>query len=439
MCIFIIFCRAKQRMAEIPGMSDRLRLFLLPEYRLQGIETKNEQTEKYSGSKFEPVFTVLSKQAAPRDKAGNTELAFGFGCLVATLATCFIYGTDVNSLNEGFVSKAMEAATGSGEGAVVTAEALAAGREVVGRLLPVAFGLLGLQVAHDMGHAAAAKAHNTQISLPYFLPSLQVGLFGSITNFLQFPKSRKALFDIAIAGPACGFLFSLGATLYGLSLTAGASPEALATFPALPTGFFSSSFLLHELVQGFLHISSVAPPALTPVHPLVAIGMTGLLANALNFMPIGRLDGGRVAMAIGGRQSADQIAFITLIGQAISIFSDASPIYFFWIVLVVFLQRGADIPPEDDITPVATDEEDKKKGPKWIARALTLGFCLSLTGSMILPVPQQGPPVSVTAPSQAPVFAPVRAPIPTPQESVIIQGLKDLNKQTTSSSSSSDA
>jgi Zn-dependent protease len=416
-------------MAEIPGMTDRLRLFVLPEYRLQGMEPKNEQIEKYSGSKFEPVFTVLSRQAAPRDKAGNTELAFGFGCLVATLATCFIYGTDVNSLNEGFVAKAMAAAAGSADGTTVTAEALAAGREVVGRLLPVAFGLLGLQVAHDLGHAAAAKSHNTKISLPYFLPSLQVGIFGSITNFLEFPKSRKALFDIAIAGPFAGFLCSLAATLYGLTLTASASPELLSTFPALPTGFFSSSFLLHELVDNFLHISAVAPTALTAVHPLVAVGMTGLLANALNFLPIGRLDGGRVAMAIGGRQSADQIAFITLISQAVSIFSDASPIYFFWIVLVVFLQRGADIPPEDDVTPVATVEEDQKKGPKWIARALALGFCLSLTGAMILPVPQQSPPVTASAPAQAPVFAPARAPVPSPQESTILRGLEDMQRK----------
>jgi hypothetical protein len=58
---------------------------------------------------------------------------------------------------------------------------------------------------------------------------------------------------------------------------------------------------------------------------------------------------------------ADQIAFITLLGQAVSIFSNASPISFFWILLVVFLQRGADIPPENDVTPIAA-EDDKEGG-----------------------------------------------------------------------------
>ena len=288
-------------------------------------------------------------------------------------------------------------------------EALVAGREVVGRLLPIAFGLAGLQAPHDLGHYIAAKMHDTKLSVPYFLPSLQIGIFGSITNFLTFPKSRKAMFDISIAGPALGFVFSLLATVYGLTLTAAASPDVLATFPALPSAFLDSSFLLHEMVDQCLHISSVATtPAVTAVHPLVAVGMTGLLTNAFNFLPIGRLDGGRVAMAVGGRQSANSIAFITLLGQAVMFLTNASPISFFWILVVVFLQRGADIPPVDDVTPVATEDDDQKKGPAWIARALTLAFCVGLTGATILPVPvpYETPIVQAPGPSLAPSQAP---------------------------------
>ena len=375
-------------MEAVPGMSDRLRLFMLPEYRLQNMDPKNEQIEKYSGSKYEPVFTILSKRAAPKDEAGRTELIFGFGCLLTTLVTCFIYGTDVNSLNEGFVAKAMLAARGTPLDGIVSTETLQAGKDVVSRLLPIALGLFGLQITHDIGHYIAAKIHNTKLSLPYYLPSLQIGIFGSITNFLSFPKSRKALFDISISGPALGFLFSLLLTVYGLQLTVSASPEILSTYPAVPTGFFSSSFLLHEIINKYLDISNILPNSITLINPLVAVGVTGLLSNTLNFLPIGKLDGGRVAMAIGGRQCAEQIAFITLIGLSIGIFTDASPIYFFWIVLVVFLQRGSDVPPEDDITPIATDIDDEKKDIKWLGRLVTLAFCITLTGTMVLPVPK---------------------------------------------------
>jgi len=59
------------------------------------------------------------------------------------------------------------------------------------------------------------------------LPSLQIGLFGSVTRLLAFPKDRKQLFDVAIAGPLCGFTASLVCLFGGLSLTAGATPEML--------------------------------------------------------------------------------------------------------------------------------------------------------------------------------------------------------------------
>ena len=113
------------------------------------------------------------------------------------------------------------------------------------------------------------------------------------------------------------------------------------------------------------------------------------------------------------------IAFITLIGQAVSIFSDASPIYFFWIVLVIFLQRGADVPPEDDVTPVATSEEDLKKSPVWFLRAMTLAFCVTLTGAMVLPVPKfPSTPTVTTTPAQAPL--PSFAPVPAPRAPVVV-------------------
>ena len=69
-----------------------------------------------------------------------------------------------------------------------------------------------------------------------------------------------------------------------------------------------------------------------------------MFVNAFNFMPIGRLDGGRVAMAVAGRQSAGGISFFTLISQALALLTTSSaisPLSFFWILTVVFLQRGA--------------------------------------------------------------------------------------------------
>lgn len=224
---------------------------------------------------------------------------------------------------------------------------------------------------YDFGHYAMAALYKVKLSFPpIYLPSLQIGLFGSITRFADYPRDRKELFDVSIAGPVSGFLSSLACTFTGLQLTASASPAEAATFPELPIGFFKISFFINELVDWFLHIANIAGDAnaLIPIHPLLAVGLGGLLINAFNFMPIGRLDGGRVALSIAGRKSANGISFATQIAQGVGLLNASSPLALYWILAVVFLQRGADVPPMDDVSPIATDEEDRTKGVVWWSR-----------------------------------------------------------------------
>lgn len=46
-----------------------------------------------------------------------------------------------------------------------------------------------------------------------------------------------------------------------------------------------------------------------------------------------------------------------------------------------------DLAPQDDVTPIATDEEDANKSPAWVIRLLSLAFCVTLTAGTLLPVP----------------------------------------------------
>lgn len=271
--------------------------------------------------------------------------------------------------------------------------------------MPVFLGLLGTQLAHELGHAIAAKVHNVKLQFPVFLPSLQLGIYGAITRFLSYPKSRKALFDVSIAGPLLGFLTGAAATAFGIHETMIASPEALALYPAIPAGFFQSSFLFNEILHQFLHITQIAAPIATDsvnglangnppvqtavdvvsVHPAVAVGAVSMLTNALNFLPIGRLDGGRVAMAVGGRRASSSATFLFLLLQGVSLLTNVSPVNLAWIIAVAVLQRSQDIPPEDDISPVATDDDDNRKGIAWFGRLAALAFCIVLTSAIMLP------------------------------------------------------
>lgn len=131
--------------------------------------------------------------------------------------------------------------------------------------------------------------------------------------------------------------------------------------------------------------------------------MTGLLVNALNFLPIGRLDGGRVVMSIAGRQAANGISVLTLFGIAISFITNASPIFFFFGLIIIFLQRGADIPPQDDVTPIVSQEEESQKGPMYFLRALALATCVTLSSATVIPQP---PPFEVSPSAQSTIMAP---------------------------------
>lgn len=372
-----------RRIKLVPGLNDRIKVFLLPEYRIQ--DEKNVILEKYnSGSKYEPVFTIVSSTVKPpkSDIAANV---FSVAAFLISLVSSFVYATDVNSLNKNFMELA-----------------LAGDATAVERVLPICFGIIGIQVFHELGHRLLAAVHSVKISLPYFIPSLDNGLFGSVVNFLSFPKTRGQMFDIALAGPFFGFLLSIMVAYYGVTLTIGASNDIVSTFPSLPVQYFQNSWLFSKLVEQIpaitTTVSTLSPPiadqaisqipnsvtaSIIPLHPFVIIGMTGLLANALNCIPIGRLDGGRVVMAIGGRETANTIAFAASFVQVLSVlFSSSSEAFIFWALFVLFIQRGADLPPENDITPINTDNFIVN-----IIRSSSLAFVSVLTLLTLVPAP----------------------------------------------------
>jgi membrane-associated protease RseP (regulator of RpoE activity) len=76
-------------------------------------------------------------------------------------------------------------------------------------VLPLSAGIWTIFAAHELGHWWQAQRHNVRISLPFFIPSWQIGSFGAITRFESLVPHRTALFDISIAGPAAGGIVSL--------------------------------------------------------------------------------------------------------------------------------------------------------------------------------------------------------------------------------------
>jgi membrane-associated protease RseP (regulator of RpoE activity) len=213
--------------------------------------------------------------------------------------------------------------------------------------LPISAGALGIVVAHELAHRAVASYHNIKLGLPIFLPSLQIGTYGTITPLQSYPGRRSDLFDVASAGPIVGAVLSLTALVAGLYMTA--TGDIADWFPQIPAAILRSSILIGSLSNAILP-AVVREQATFAVHPLTVIGYTGLVVNALNLLPIGRLDGGRIIQSLYGRTIAARITGLTFVLQGLSTIVGNSSLLLYWSLICIFLQRESDYPCRDEIT-----------------------------------------------------------------------------------------
>ena len=210
-------------------------------------------------------------------------------------------------------------------------------------VLPLSAGIWTIFAAHELGHWWQAKRHNVRISWPFFIPSWQIGSFGAITRFESLIPNRTALFDISLAGPAAGGIISLLMLIVGLVLSHQGSAFQV------PAQFFQGSILVGTLARIFLGAS--LQTNLVGVHPLMIVGWLGLVVTALNLMPAGQLDGGRMVQAIYGRKTARRTTIATLVVLGIvALANPANPLILYWAIVILFLQRSLERPSLNEIT-----------------------------------------------------------------------------------------
>jgi membrane-associated protease RseP (regulator of RpoE activity) len=209
-------------------------------------------------------------------------------------------------------------------------------------ILPLVLGVWTILTAHEIGHQVLAKMRGVKIGFPFFLPTGQIGAFGAITRFESLVPDRSSLFDIAFAGPAIGGVVSLLMLVVGLLLSQPSGGLEI------PSQFFQGSILVGTLAK--IVLGAKVHQATIWIHPLVIIGWLGLVINALNLMPAGQLDGGRIVQAIYGRKTAQRSTLITLVILGlVAFFNPGNLVIFYWLILVGFLQRGLERPSLDEI------------------------------------------------------------------------------------------
>src|ERR1019366_6354261 len=78
--------------------------------------------------------------------------------------------------------------------------------------VPFAFTLIGILLAHELGHYFACRYYKISASYPYFTPApTLIRTPGDFIRIRSAIYNRKALFDVGLAGPVVGFLFAIPA------------------------------------------------------------------------------------------------------------------------------------------------------------------------------------------------------------------------------------
>lgn len=173
--------------------------------------------------------------------------------------------------------------------------------EVLAQGLAFSLAALFILLCHELGHYLTSRRYGLPTSPPFFLPApIAIGTFGAFIRIRAPIRGKRQLFDIGIAGPLAGFVALLPFLVYGVAhsrpapLAAITSPPDLAVVLLLP-----GKCLAFELVTRWFHGPLPAGTVLD-LHPFALAAWFGLLATAINLLPLGQLDGGHILYAVAG-------------------------------------------------------------------------------------------------------------------------------------------
>ena len=195
--------------------------------------------------------------------------------------------------------------------------------------------LLAILLSHEMGHYLACRHYRVDATLPYFIPAPPLFIAGTFGAFIKIKSpipTRRALFDIGLAGPFAGFVVAIPIAVIGLLTMAPPVP--------LLSGIYFNDPLLFKLLARLLRVR-LDPNS--PTNPYYMAAWIGLLVTSLNLMPVGQLDGGHGTFAVFGQRAhkiIGRIAFVCVASLSVlGFWWYGSPSGFLYTVLLAVMMR----------------------------------------------------------------------------------------------------
>jgi membrane-associated protease RseP (regulator of RpoE activity) len=196
--------------------------------------------------------------------------------------------------------------------------------------------LLAILFSHEMGHYLACRYYKVNATLPYFIPAPPVFLAGTFGAFIKIRSpipTRRALFDIGLAGPIAGFVVAIPLSVVGL-LTVGPTMSAQGHLL-----YFNDPLLFRFIAR----LAGVPLDPTSPTNPYYMAAWIGLLVTSLNLMPVGQLDGGHGTFALFGARAhrvIGRVAFAVMATLAVlGFWLHGSPSGFLYAVLLGIMMR----------------------------------------------------------------------------------------------------
>ena len=233
-----------------------------------------------------------------------------------------------------------------------------------------ALSLLGILVAHELGHYFTARHFGVAVTLPYLIPFplSPFGTLGAVIRMKDIPPSKRAMLMIGAAGPLVGLAVAIPVLLLGLSRS-----------PVLPprSGAWMEGNSLVYAGLKYLVFGRWLPTLQEDVwlDPIAFAGWAGLLVTSLNLIPAGQLDGGHVVHALLG----DKARYLKWgVISALLILGIWWRTWWLWAALIFVFSR-VDVRPMDDVSPLTPRE-------KAIAIGLMVIFALTFTLVPLRPI-----------------------------------------------------
>ena len=202
--------------------------------------------------------------------------------------------------------------------------------------IPFSFTLIGILLAHELGHWFACRHYGIDASYPYFIPAPTLfGTFGAFIRIRSPFTTRRALFDVGISGPVVGFLVAVPAMAW-----------AIATSKLVPSAQSDAAFLFGTPPLMRILLALFRPhidPNWLLLHPVGRAAWVGLFATALNLLPVWQLDGGHIVYSLSSERHKKISLAVSLGLIALGVY--AWHVWAFWGILLLVLSLRFRHPP----------------------------------------------------------------------------------------------